>query len=186
MRADILKAGIFYIFGIFAIYVLIGLGILRALSFLNTPHFMARLGAIILLLFGAIDILGETFPRFPIKLKIPESSKGILAKVMQNGTIPAVFLLGILVGLFEFPCTGGPYLLILGLLHDQTTHLTGFLYLIFYNLIFVLPLFVILLIASNKNLFAKAQEWRQKNIKFMRYLTGVLMILLGTAIILLL
>jgi cytochrome c biogenesis protein CcdA len=184
-RLQIAKIGGWYIAGIFLVYILIGLGILQALYVFNTPHFMAKIGALLIVIFGAINVINVYFPRFPIKLKIPDAAHQKMAKFMEKGSLPAAFLLGALVSLFEFPCTGGPYLMILGLLHDRATYMAGFGYLLFYNLIFILPLVIILFAASNKLLFDKIQEWRKKDMKKMRFLTGVAMIALGIIIFML-
>src|SRR3989344_4003599 len=45
LRSSILKIGGLYILGIFLVYMLIGLGILQTLHLFNTPHFMAKVGA---------------------------------------------------------------------------------------------------------------------------------------------
>ncbi len=50
-RKKILQIGGMYIAGIFAAYFLIGLGILKVLHLFNTPHFMGKLGATILIIF---------------------------------------------------------------------------------------------------------------------------------------
>jgi cytochrome c biogenesis protein CcdA len=88
------------------------------------------------------------------------------------------------VGLCEFPYTGGPYLMILGLLHDSATYISGFGYLILYNLIFVSPLVLILLLASNQALLSKVQEWQRSESKTMRFSLGIAMIILGLLIFL--
>ena len=121
LRSGILQIGGSYIAGIFAVYMLIGLGILQTLHLFNTPHFMAKVGALFLLILGAINIINQLFPSFPIKLRIPESAHRKMAELMEKSSVPTAFLLGGLVGLCEFPCTGGPYLMVLGLLHDQAT-----------------------------------------------------------------
>ena len=184
-RSNILKIGLLYIFGIFIVYILIGLGILQTLQIFNIPNFMGKLGASLLIIWGAIELLGAIFPNFPIKLKIPKGSHSTMAKLMEKGSVPTAFLLGGFVGLCEFPCTGGPYLLILGLLHDQTTFWQGFGYLIYYNFVFILPLMAILLIASNKTLLEKVQNWKSINVKKMRYISSLAMIILGIVIFLL-
>src|SRR3989338_4393999 len=71
-RKRVLLIGGTYILGIFVAYLLIGLGILQVLHLFNTPHFMGKLGAIILVLFGSLNIVNHLFPRFPIKLRLPE------------------------------------------------------------------------------------------------------------------
>jgi len=173
-----------YILGIFLVYILIGLGILQALHLFNTPHFMAKVGAFLLIALGVINLINEFFPNFPIKLRIPSAAHHKMAELMDKGSIPAAFLLGILVGLCEFPCTGGPYLMVLGLLHDQSTYFTGLGYLFLYNLIFVLPLVVILLIASDKILLTQVQAWQQKEWRLMRFGGGIAMVVLGSIILL--
>ena len=182
MRTNILKIGGSYIAGIFFIYMLIGLGLLQTLHIFNTPHFMAKVGASLLIVLGSINLINEFFPAFPIKLKIPERAHRKMAELMEKSSITTAFLLGGLVGLCEFPCTGGPYLMVLGLLHDQTTYLNGLGYLLFYNLIFILPLAVILLIAGDRQLLEKVQIWQRQERKLMRLGGGAAMIILGVII----
>jgi len=181
-RASILKIGGVYIFGLLTVYFLIGLGILQALHLFNTPHFMAKVGAALLVVLGSINLINEFFPSFPLKLRIPQVAHAKIASLMNKASLPAVFLLGMLVGLCEFPCTGGPYLMVLGLLHDQGTYLAGVGYLLLYNLIFILPLVVILLIASDNTLITKVQEWKRSETKPMRLWGGVAMVVLGILI----
>lgn len=184
LRSSILKIGGSYIAGIFLVYLLIGLGLLQALHLFNTPHFMAKVGASLLIALGAINLINEFFPAFPLKLKIPQVAHARMAQLMEKSSMPTAFLLGGLVGLCEFPCTGGPYLMVLGLLHDQGTYLTGVAYLLFYNLIFVAPLAIILSLASDKTLLDKVQAWQQKEKKVMRFGGGIVMIILGLVIFL--
>lgn len=183
MRSKILGIGGVYILGLFVVYVLIGLGILRVLHIFDTPHFMAKLGASLLIALGGINLIGEFFPKFPIKLKIPDAAHHQMAVLMERGSMLTAFGLGILVGLCEFPCTGGPYLMILGLLHDQATYVSGLGYLLLYNLVFIAPLVIILLIASEKNLLEKVRSWQKQERKPMRLGGGIAMIILGIIIL---
>lgn len=184
-HSAILKIGAAYIFGIFLVYVLIGLGILHTLYLFNTPHFMAKIGAFILILFGVITLIDEFFPAFPIKLKIPHFAHHRIAEQMMKVSLPGAFLLGGLVGLCAFPCVGGPYLMVLGLLHDATTYLKGFIYLIYYNLLFVLPLVIILIIGSNKTLYDKLENWQKQKTFKIKLISGLAMIALGIVILML-
>src|SRR3989344_1524935 len=185
MRSGILKIGGAYIAGIFVIYILIGLGILQTLHLFDTPHFMAKVGALLLILLGLINLINEFFPAFPVKLRIPHAAHQKMAELMEKASVPTAFALGALVGICEFPCTGGPYLMILGLLHDQATYLKGLAYLIFYNLIFISPLVIILLIAGDNALLGKIRAWQQQERQGMRLWGGATMIALGLLILLL-
>lgn len=182
LRNNILKIGSFYILGIFLVYFLIGLGIIHTLHIFNTPHFMAKVGAVLLVALGTINLVNEFFPSFPIKLKIPHAAHHTMAQLMEKASIPTAFALGGLVGICEFPCTGGPYLMVLGLLHDTVTYLSGVGYLLLYNLIFILPLVIILLIASNKGLVEKVKVWQQHERPHMRLGGGIAMVVLGIII----
>ncbi|MBI4119203.1 MAG: hypothetical protein HY452_03010 [Parcubacteria group bacterium] len=182
MRSGILKIGASYIFGLFAVYVLIGLGIVQVLHLFDTPHFMAKAGAALLVILGLINLINHYFSGFPIKLKIPDAAHRYMAVLMEKASLPTAFLLGALVGLCEFPCTGGPYLMILGLLHDRSTYVNGLGYLIFYNVIFILPLVVILAIASNKNLLEKMENWKKQETGRLRLWSGLAMVGLGILI----
>ena len=59
------------------IYLLIGFGIFKAIMFSNAPHFMAKLGAWLVISLGILNIINHFFPKFQIKLRIPTASKEI-------------------------------------------------------------------------------------------------------------
>ena len=182
-RENIFTYGLAYIFGIFAVYFLIGLGIMQVLHIFNVPHFMSKLAAVLLILFGTINILESIFPRFPIHFAIPHSVHGKMNELVKRVSLLAMVALGALVGLCEFPCTGGPYLTVIGLLHDSQTYWSGALYLILYNFIFILPLVVILLIERNKDLIDKVQAFQRANNKYMKIAAGLIMIVLAFVIL---
>jgi cytochrome c biogenesis protein CcdA len=182
LRSGVLQIGSAYVLGIFLVYMLIGLGVLQALHLFDTPHFMAKLGASLLIALGIVSLANQFVPAFPLKLRIPQAAHGRIARLMEKASLPSAFALGGLVGLCEFPCTGGPYLMVLGLLHDRATHTAGLGYLVVYNVIFILPLAVILLIASDHTLLGKVEAWKKRNTRAMRVWGGQAMILLGAVI----
>jgi cytochrome c biogenesis protein CcdA len=182
-RKKMIVLGLSYIFGIFAVYLFIGLGLLRVLDFFGIPNFMGKVGATILLLFGLSNVLSYIFPNFPIEFKIPKSAHSKMAVFMGKASFVGSFILGALVALFEFPCTGGPYLLILGLLHDGGgAYIKGLGYLLIYNLIFVSPLVFLLIAASNKELTAKMEGLKKKAAGAGKMWGGLAMIILAFVI----
>lgn len=181
-RKKILEVGGTYIAGIFSAYLLIGLGILKVLHLFNTPHFMGKLGATLLIVFGVINILSELFPKFPIKLKIPSFTHTAMGRLMERASFFAAFGLGLLVGICQFPCMGGPYLMVIGLLRDQVTYFSGFGYLFLYNIILILPLIAVLWVTADKLIVDKIQEWKKTNMKGVHYFAGLAMIIIGILI----
>ena len=102
---------------------------------------------------------------------------------MEKASLPAALVLGIVVGLYEFPCTGGPYLMVLSLLHTQGRFWSGMGYLVLYNIVFVLPLVIFLVLTGNRSILDKIQEWRKNNMKGFRIWGSLILIALGLLIL---
>lgn len=183
-RKKILTVTGLYIFGIFLVYILIGLGILSVLSFFGIPKAISKIGAVLLIITSLLNLAEALIPNFPVKLAIPSFIKPQIAGLMYKTTSISAFFMGVVVGLFEFPCTGGPYLMILSLLHDSSTILTGTFYLIYYNLIFVSPLVLIMILGSSQLVTGKLQSWRKQNSKVTSVVTALATLALGVIIFL--
>jgi cytochrome c biogenesis protein CcdA len=98
-------------------------------------------------------------------------------------TLPAMIFLGVFVAGVELPCTGGPYLAILVFL-SQNFNFTAFLWLVVYNIIFVMPLIVILLMIYFGVKIQNVKRWKQSKRTYMRLSTGILLVFLGWLLIL--
>ncbi len=183
-RGKILQIGSVYVAGIFAAYLAIGLGALKVLHLFNTPHFMGKLGASLLIIFGIITLLNRFFPNVPIKFKVPSVVHRPMAKLLEQTSLAAAFGLGVLVGICQFPCMGGPYLMVIGLLRDQVTYLTGFWYLLLYNIVLIVPLVLVLWFSADKTVVDKTQEWKRDNLPLVRLVAGAAMVILGALILL--
>ena len=77
---------------------------------------------------------------------------------------------------------GGPYLMVIGLLKDQVTYLSGFCYLLLYNFILIIPLVAVLFISADKLLVDKVQIWKRDNINSVKLWAGIGMIIIGILI----
>jgi cytochrome c biogenesis protein CcdA len=183
-RAGVLKMGAVYISAIYLAYFLIGIGIMKALIFTGRPHFMAKLGAYLIIILGLINIKDYINPFIlPIHLRIPSFSHATLRRWAYKGTFPSAAVLGFLVGLCTFPCSGGIYVAILALLSAKTTYFQGLAYLLLYNFMFVVPLIVILALASNEKVTKRLKDWEESKARSMRLASGIVMVLLGVVIL---
>ena len=70
------------------------------------------------------------------------------------------------------------------MLSVKATYLQAVGYLLLYNLMFVMPLFVVLFATSNKAVVQKINEWEQSKSMTMRFVSGLLMVALGLIILL--
>lgn len=182
-RQAILGMGALYILGVFAAYFLIGLGILKAFALFPEPHFMAKAGAILVIALGLINIKDYFFYGKWFTLRIPSFSKGSIRDWVQRATGPAALVAGFLVGLCAFPCAGGIYVAILGVLAVNSAAWEGLGYLALYNLMFVAPLIIMLALASDKRVVERLEKWEASEKKKMRLYSGIVMIALGLFIL---
>ena len=180
---NIFILGLVYIFVIFLTYLTVGVGLLSGIVFLGQPHFFAKLGSWLLIFLGLINIKDYFFPQLPFHLRMPKFSNPKIQSYLEKATLPAVALAAFLVGLCSIPCAGGIYVAVTSLLASKTTYFIGFLYLLLYNLMFVMPLLILLLISVNPLTLAKLAEWRQKNERSEKLIMGLAMVLLGAGIL---
>jgi len=178
-RGRILTLGLVYISMIFLVYFAIGLGLLRAVSLSSDPHFVARIGAWLVIALGSINLLEYYVPAFPIKLHMPAFAGGRARQWIGMATLPATIGAGIIVGLCTFPCSGGIYVSVITLLNAKTTMAWGIGYLALYNIMFVLPLLVILAAVGNRVTAKAWATWERNHAHVLRLWFGGVMIALG-------
>jgi cytochrome c biogenesis protein CcdA/glutaredoxin len=183
-KERILKVGLSYIIVVYITYFLAGLGLFTAIQTIGITKIIYKIAAIIAIIAGIINIKDFFFYGKWISLEIPKSRKPLLEKFIHKATIPSAIILGFLVSIFELPCTGGVYLAILSMLADKMTRISAIPYLLFYNLIFVLPLFIILALIYKGMSSEEMEKWRLEKRKYMRLIMGIIMVVLGMIMLL--
>jgi cytochrome c biogenesis protein CcdA len=183
-RKKILIVGFGYILMVFITYFLAGLGLFAAVETTGISVIFYRVAAVIAIVAGAINVKDFFFYGKGFSLEIPKSRKPILEKYIHRASLPAALILGFLVAMFELPCTGGVYLAILSMLANSMTRITAIPYLFLYNIIFVLPLFVILILMMKGSSAEKMEKWRTEKRKYMKLVAGLFMIALGIIMLL--
>ena len=186
--AKMLLGGLFYSAVVYVTYLLLGFGILKLA--LNTGVAAAFYwgAALIAIMAGLLEIKdyfwygkGFTLQMFPggaQRLKYYTNKIG-----KMEGKHPAVLLLvtallGVFVVLVELPCTGAPYLAILGLL-SKGEFAAAVPLLLLYNLVFIFPLFIIIGIAYFGTSSKKLENWRKEHRGPMRLVIGLFLLALG-------
>jgi len=76
----------------------------------------------------------------------------------------------------ELPCTGAVYLAVLTLMANAGLSLSNFTMLIIYNLLFISPLIIILVLFYRGTESATIDTWVKKCKPYMRLLTGLLLL----------
>lgn len=178
-QSRVVKTGLAYIATVFVVYFLSGVGLLRLIQFSGTAGWVAKIAGVVALVAGLINIKDFFWYGRGITLAIPASKKPLLERYIRLASVPAAVVLGFLVSAFELPCTGGAYLAILSLLAKQTTRYPALGYLFLYNLIFVLPLVVIVFLVSRGLSPERLESLRVGQRRWLRLGMGLVMAVLG-------
>jgi cytochrome c biogenesis protein CcdA len=155
-RREVLAIGGLFSFAVFASYFLIGLGFftaLRALAGISLVSQLLRWAlVVVLLVFAGLSVYDFTLIRAgratEMVLQLPTSFKrrihaSIRTRVRVAALAGSSLVLGFLVSVFEFACTGQVYLPLLGYLARMRRQVDAVGLLALYNLCFILPLLVV-------------------------------------------
>lgn len=178
--------GLAFTASIYISYFLIGLGLFSAIQATGISHTFYIIVTILAVIVGLLNVKDYFWYGKGVLMEVPRKWRPAMKKLLKSATSPlGAFFIGFLVSLFELPCTGGPYIVILGLLAQQVTREVGIAYLLLYNLVFVLPL-VILSIVIYKGLSTteKLESIRQKKLRILHLIAGILMLAIAAAMIL--
>ncbi len=191
-KKRMLVAGLVYIAAVYITYFFMGLGILAfaRTTGLSVPFYW--LAAIIAVVAGLLEIKdyfwygkGFTLQMLPGGAERIKVYAGYLEKMETTHpvlSLAVAFLLGVFVIFVELPCTGAPYLAILGMI-STGQYAQAIPLLLLYNLVFIIPLFVIIGLvyigASSEHL----EKFRKEHRGLMKLLIGLLLLALGAYMI---
>lgn len=174
------KLGGVYIATIFVTYFLIGLFFYKFISLLVGLPYYHDISRIIryviggaLVVSGLINIKDYFWYGRGISLQVPESKRWKLTRYVQKTTVPATFFLGLMVTLFELPCSLPLYVGSVNILHENLGVLKAVLYLLLYNVMFVMPLLVIFILILFGKRIAELKEWQESKQRVMKLGMGI-------------
>ena len=190
-RREMIAVGLSFTLGVFVTYLAVGLG---AMSLLKLASLVRVVGTILysLMALSCFVLAGMSIHDYTLarrgKLhdmslnlpdKLRERIKGHI-RATSGAFMGAAFGSGLMVSLLELACTGQVYLptisFVVGI---PELRVSAILYLVLYNVIFVLPLVVILLLAVYGVSAAKFEAWFVKNVARTKLIMAVLFLVLG-------
>ncbi|MCK5245732.1 hypothetical protein KAR02_02465, partial [Candidatus Bipolaricaulota bacterium] len=188
----VLKAGLAFTAAVYITYFLLGITAYKLTAFASVqkPFIIAvSCLAVLLGLWNMKDFFayGKWF-----SIEVPKRWRPTVKRLTTSVvSIPGAFFVGILDSLFLLPCSSGPYLAIMALLHmnlpnssSGTTDSVAILYLLLYNLIFILPLLIITFaVHFGYTTTARAERWRSARLGKLHLASGILMFLLGAGML---
>lgn len=188
-RQRILAVGFSFVFVVFIIYFLFMLAWLNIFKLIGfTTPFRIVIAAVAIIA-GLINCKELFFFKKGITLMIQESHKVYLFRYMEKmkeiiikGSIPALILSTVLLAIFssiiEIPCTAGFPIIYTGVLTGKVgmAGISYFLYLFLYNLMYVLPLSIVIILLSYT---FKEAHISKSQMQILKFIGGFIMILLG-------
>ncbi|HQO59094.1 MAG TPA: hypothetical protein PLT76_10320 [Candidatus Omnitrophota bacterium] len=192
-RQRLYLVGFCFVFVVFLFYFLFMAAWLNVFKYMGfiTPLRIAL--ALIALIAGTINCKEILFFKKGVSLTIQDQHKGPLFKKMRDlrariekGSLfvllGSAISLAVFSSLIELLCTAGFPIIYTGILTGKglKDSLQYYLYLIYYNLVYVLPLAVIVFVIIHT---FKATHVTQRQVEIMKYIGGIIMILLGLVLL---
>lgn len=196
IKRRLLWIGAAFILSVYTSYFLFGVGILTALKSAGIGYYFYKSIGALAIIIGLLNIRRYSGHGKFLLAKIPFQWKPWLKKMLNRTASPAgSFIVGFTVSLFTLPCAGRTYQMIHGLLAEKTTQWAALPILLYYLLIFVLPLIIITMIIyfSAKRIrhhqehivdaTGEIERRRQKSIKLLYLVGGSIMLILGVLVL---
>jgi cytochrome c biogenesis protein CcdA len=116
------------------------------------------------------------------KFEVPDSWRPTMNRIVKKVTSPLwAFFVGFLISLFLLPCSSGPYVIFLWYFWTSSdiSEIWKSIYIIIYNLIFIIPMLIITFIVSLwiKDI-AELKEQKELNVEKLHLITWIVMLLL--------
>ncbi len=189
-RKKVLYGGLAFVSSVFIGYLFYGIVIIQFFKVFaeilrQNSSIIYSVLAVLAMVIGALNIK-DFFMYKPggIATEMPIFMRPKVKKITQKATSPkGAFIIGFLITLFLLPCTIGPYIVASGLLSELGI-LFALPWLLYYNIIFVLPMLIIVGLIYKG--FARVEEvsgWKERNIKYLHLIAGILLFLVGLALL---
>lgn len=182
----LVRTGVVYIGTVFVTYLLLGLLFYQVAFYMQrwwlAGVFKQMLGGIIVIA-GLIQIKDAFWQNLPIHLRMPKMGFERINKLMAKTSTGVTVLIGILTTVFSTPCMLPLYIGTTAVIARSGLPIVSVLgYFLYYNLIFILPLVVILVSMVGGKQVVEMKEWEHKNTTWMRFLLGMALIIMGVII----
>lgn len=176
------RVGGAYVAGMFATYLLLGLGLLSVVSFLTRTHLPVRLIGVLVVILGLWMIKDAVLPGWGWSLGMPARFHGAVRRWLSRTTPAGLVIAGGLVGLCTVPCSGAIYLGVLGLLAREPPGIR-LAFLLVYNVAFIAPLVALLAVVANRRTLNRIGHWYLPRKAWATAVLGAVAVALGFAIL---
>jgi cytochrome c biogenesis protein CcdA len=196
-KIEIALTGVSFIVAVFLAYLIMGFGLLLFLVKLEVFPIITILIKVAVASFALILALINIYDYCLIKkgkfkkvtLRLPQIIHAKIHSIIRKTkeakfTIPFAFLAGLVISLFELTCTGQVYFPILALLAESSLQVQAFLYLLLYNVMFILPLLTVFMVVFFGISLKSIGDLIAKHTGKLKLFTAFVLLVLATILIL--
>lgn len=196
---EVIFVGMSFTLGVFLAYLGVGLGLYKVLDLmgglLNTiakvVYGLTAVFCLVLAVFSFLDFLKARQGKLDeLSLKLPEGLRKRINAVIRKGRgsrayVIGAFVTGLMISILELACTGQMYLpTIIFVSSLPELHNRAILYLVLYNLLFILPLVVVFVLAYYGTTSKELTKFLQKNAATVKIGMAVVFLVMGIWLIL--
>ena len=189
-RSDVLKIGLSFTATVFLTYFLLGLGAFRILSLMDKFYWFSlaiRITAVGIAVWVALLSIWDAVHYYrtkdtaEMKVQLPKGIKLLIHSVIRgnltsNKIVVGAIITGFFVTLLEGACTAKIYLpTIMAMTHTFGFRLVGWLLLVVYNFLFVLPLLIVLVATAYGLKWNKLSKFQQKHMVLTKLLLALVL-----------
>ncbi len=170
-RKNALIGGLLFAFTILLMYGAYGLILHQILSLFYGIVKILLIALLILLIVLEFNAYFRYKPGM-VSIEMPNFLRPYASKLLSKVYSPWMAVpIAVLISLFLLPCSSGPYIIFLGL-----QKVLNYFYFILYLVVFSLPFFLITLIVYFGTSPEKIKEWREKHIRELHLISGILLL----------
>jgi len=189
-KRKVLYAGLAFVTSVYVGYLFYGVIIIQffktfAQFLRGSSSFVYDGLALLSMILGGLNIKDFFYYRKGgIATEMPIWMRPKVKEVIQKIISPSgAFIIGFLVTLFLLPCTIGPYIVASGLLSQLGT-IGAIPWLLYYNIVFILPMLVIVgIVYFGFKEVDEVSNWKELNIKELHLVAGILLFIVGFALL---
>ncbi|MGC9514519.1 cytochrome c biogenesis CcdA family protein [Methanocrinis sp.] len=181
-RRDLVMMVVFFSLGIFCMYYLFGVGMLKTLHAGTIASSFRIALTILLVALGLVHL--EDARRLSAggrSLFKASWSQKYIEGALSKGKFSSYFILGALFSLVKAPCVGAVYIAILGLISEEG-YSTGAVYLLLYNLGVIFPILILGCVIALGMSPEKVDGFRKEHRAGIRLATGLTLLALAPLI----
>jgi hypothetical protein len=189
-RSDILKIGLAFTGTVFLTYFSLGLGAFRILSLMDKIYWFSvaiRVTAVGIAVWVAVLSIWDAVHYYrtkdasEMKVQLPKGIKLLMHSVIRgnlssNKIVVGAVITGFFVTLLEGACTAKIYLpTIMAMTRTFGFRIVGWLLLVLYNFLFVLPLLIVLIATAYGLKWNRLSKFQQKHMVFAKLLLALVL-----------